>query len=147
MRFFIFGLILLVLSACLSEPNCLVTTSNEVKIAFKQANTNTPKKVIFEAITSSGTDVVYKTDSITQITLYVDPRATQTTFKFYDQAAHLDSLTLSYKIQNIVISPACGAFPFYSNLKVVAYTFSDTVLVTNSLLSNVTSNLNVEVKY
>ena len=108
MRFFLFGLILLVLSACLSEPNCLVTTSNEVKIAFKQANTNTPKKVIFEAITSSGTDVVYKTDSITQITLYVDPRATQTTFKFYDQAAHLDSLTLSYKIQNIIISPACG---------------------------------------
>jgi hypothetical protein len=146
-RFFVVGLILLILSSCLSEPDCLVTASNEVKVVFKKAEKDSLKTVDFPAITSSGTDAIIVAKSVTQILLYVDPRAVQTTFKFFQENGNVDSVTLSYDIQNILISPQCGAYAYYSGLKVLSYTFSDTVKVTNPMLSNSTTVQNVEIKF
>ncbi len=147
MRFFLVGLITIVLSACLSEPDCLVTASNEVKIVFKKAHKDSLKYVQFPIIESSGTDVIFVADSVSNITLYVDPRATQTTFKFQQETGKTDYVTLKYNIQNILISPACGAYRYYSGLQVVDYSFSDTVKVTNPTLSNNSTVQNVEIKF
>ena len=147
MRFFLIGLIIIIFSSCLSEPDCLVTASNSVKLVFKNAHLTTPKFVKFPIIYSSGTDAIFVADSVSHIELYVDPRSTQTTFKFQGEDDKIDSVTLKYKIQNILISPECGAYPYYSGLQVIAYTFSDTVRVLSPTLSNDSTAQNVEIKF
>jgi hypothetical protein len=146
-RFFLVGLITVVLSSCLSEPDCLVTASNEVKIIFKKKDTDTLKYVKFPVIKLSGTDAIYVADSVTGITLYVNPATQQTTFKFQTEANTVDTLTLQYDVQSILISPACGAYRYYSGVRVVSYSSFDTVKVTNPTLSNNTQVKNVEIKF
>jgi hypothetical protein len=147
-RFFVVGVTIIIFSSCLSEPDCLVSASNEVKMVFKKANKDSLKYVKFPVIKSSGTDVIFVADSVTSILLYVDPRATQTTFRFqHENGTTTDTLMLRYNIQDILISPDCGAYRYYSGLQVVAYSFSDTVRITNSTLSNASTVQNVEIKF
>ncbi len=147
MRFFLFGLIIVIFSSCLSEPDCLVSASNEVKIVFKKAKKEDLQFVQFPVIESSGTDVLFIADSVSSIKLYVDPRAAETTFRFHQETGTTYSVTFKYDVQNILISPACGAYRYFSGLKVVSYTFSDTVKITNPILSNNKDVKNVEIKF
>ncbi|MEJ0054216.1 MAG: hypothetical protein WDN75_00345 [Bacteroidota bacterium] len=57
MRFFLFGIIILLLSGCLSEPDCVATTNNLVQFRFRDATTNKLKKKMFSSIiiSSDGT--------------------------------------------------------------------------------------------
>jgi hypothetical protein len=144
-RFFLIGLIIFVLSSCLSDPNCIITASNEIKIQFKKKGTDSLKFVTFPSITSSGTDKTTSMDSATAIRLYVNPRDTTTTFKFQHDGIE-DTLRIKYFQQTIVISPECGAYTFYSHLAVDGYSFAGTVRVLNAQLSTV-NVVNLEIKY
>jgi len=146
-RFFLVGLITVILSSCLSEPDCLVTASNEVKIVFKKKDTDTLKYVKYPVIMLSGTDAVFAADSVTGIKLYVNPATQETTFKFQTETGTVDTLTLQYDVKNILISPACGAYRYYSGVRVVSYSHFDTVRVTNPTLSNNIQVQNVEIKF
>lgn len=144
MRYFLFGLLVVLFSSCLSEPDCIVTASNEVKIAFKKLPSDTSKTIVLDSILVSGTDSVFNVqDTTSSVVLPVDPRATTTTFRFFYDSTE-NTLILTYRQQARIISPACGAFTHFINLAITVSTFSDAT-VNNPELS-VSTATNVTIK-
>lgn len=154
MRFFLAGIIILLLSACLSEPDCLVIATNNLRISLKNAGTGAAQKVLFSFIKVSGTDTTFfSKDSVTALILPVDPLAPRTTFKFKygtvlnsKPVLRTDSVTVAYATQIVIISPSCGAAVYHTNLTVFATSFTIEPKVVNSQLSTrATSNLEIKL--
>lgn len=144
MRYFLFGLLVLLFSSCLSEPDCIVTASNEVKIAFKKLPSDTSMIIILDSILVSGTDSVFNVkDTTSSVVLPVDPRAATTTFRFFYNSTE-NALTLAYKNQTQMISPDCGAFTHFINLEIKVSTFADATVSTPDL--SISSATNVKIK-
>ncbi len=154
MRFFLAGIIILLLSTCLSEPDCLVTATNNLRISLKNGGTGTAQKALFSSIKVSGTSATFfSTDSVTTLILPVDPLATRTTFKFQygtvlnsKPVVRTDSITVTYATQIVIISPTCGAAIYHTNLTVSATSFVIEPKVVNSQLSTrATSNIEIKL--
>ena len=144
MRFLLPGVILLVLSACLDEPDCIVTATNLVKISLRKINVDSANTVAFSKITVTGTDTLfYKNKKASSLSLPVNPGTTKITIKFY-YGASIDSLTLGYSLRRVIISPDCGAFVYFENLGVLSTSFTS-IKVNNSQLSTSATN-NLEIK-
>jgi hypothetical protein len=54
-----------------------------------------------------------------------------------------DALTLSYSSETQLISEECGAFQYQKDLAIVSTDFAKTKLINTSLLTTVTSNLEI----
>lgn len=141
----------LLLSGCLSEPDCVSTKNNSVQLKIRSAETNKYTKFIFSSITVSGTtDTFHTTDSIGTLRLPVDPFTSQTTYNLtYDKIVNSVaqtqnvSIILGYKAQYIIISTDCGPYLFCSDLTVVDSSMESKLL--NSQLST-GETVNVEIK-
>lgn len=154
MRFFHSVIIILMLSTCLSEPDCLVTASNKLRISLKNAETGASQKVLFSAVKISGTDVVLFTpDSVTSLIIPVDPLGTETTFIFeYGtvlNSVHVtktDFVTVSYASQTVILSPTCGAAVYHTNLAVsnTSFTIKPKVLI-NQLSTSAAANIEIKL--
>jgi len=74
-RFFFIGILVLLLSACLSEPDCTVTATNIVRITLKKAITRDSVIFVkFKSITVSGTESTFQNlagDSVSTLQLPV----------------------------------------------------------------------------
>ena len=153
MRFFPASVLILLLSACLSEPDCLVTATTGVKISFRDPVTGIAKNVKFHSIRVSSLSGQYiPPDSLRSIALPVDPYETETTFIFDYGAIEsgvsvikTDAMTLTYTSQTVIISPDCGGAIYHTNLAVKEYTFVTAPKVVNTQLSTL-ATLNVEVR-
>lgn len=144
MRFLPLGFLAILFSACLDEPDCIVTASNEVKISFEKITSDSARAVEFNSILVSGTDsVFYEADSVTSVIIPVNPIAFETTFRFFYESA-IDTLVVSYTRQTRVISPDCGAFNYFQDLEVVFSSFPEAKVI-NPQLSN-SSAINVTIK-
>ncbi len=147
---------ILLLSACLSEPNCTPTATNNVKISLKKLLNDSSNLVTFVSITISGADSVIQNLStpVSSLNLPVNPESSETTFKFqYKKKVNAvtviltDSVTLSYAKQNIIISPACGSFVYYTNLAVLSTSFQIVPkVVYNQLSTSATVPTNLQIK-
>ena len=152
MKFLLAGCIISLLLSCVGQPDCLITATNQVKIALKKTTSEEANSVLFTSITISGTDSTFqdkKNAKVSSLILYVNPHDVETTFKFkYLDASNVeksDFLVVSYLAQNVVISPECGGYVYYSNLYVLATSFLITPKIVNSQLST-SATVNIEIK-
>ena len=152
MRFLLPAFIILLFSSCLSEPDCLVTASNLVRIDLKKTDTNAVNTVKFIVIRVQGTDTLfYQDQKASSLILPVNPAGEQTTFHFEYKSSidttvlENDSVTLAYVRQYKVISPDCGGYVYYMNLSVSSYSFSNEPKVVNAQLST-SATPNLEIK-
>ena len=153
MRFFPASVLILLLSACLSEPDCLVTATTGVKFSFRDPVTGIAKNVKFHSIkvTSLGGQLV-PPDSLKSIILPVNPFEPETTFIFEYGAIEsgasvikTDAMILTYTSETVIISPDCGGAIYHTNLAVKDYSFVSPPKVVNTQLSTL-ATLNVEVR-
>lgn len=118
-------LILALLASCFNEGDCLITATNRLHLQFKKrTNTKLDTLVPFKSIVVSGTDsvVVFKSAQ-SDILLPVDIRLDSTEFIFNrldkdNQPVAPDTLRIGYTRQARVISKDCGAYMYYSGLKI-----------------------------
>ncbi|MBL7851724.1 MAG: hypothetical protein JNN04_12545 [Cyclobacteriaceae bacterium] len=149
LRFALPAFLAVIFSSCLSDPDCVITATNDVKISFLKVTpdsvrTEVRDTLILDSIRISGTDsVFYVADTVSSVVLPVNVGAYETTFFFYYESQQ-DSIKMSYTRNTRVISPACGAFNYFQDLSLLLSTFSE-VKVTEAELSTSVSN-NVKIK-
>jgi hypothetical protein len=152
-RFLLSAIIILLLSTCLSQPDCLVTATNLVKISLKRLDSDSVNTVKFILVRVSGTDsVFYQNKTESTITLPVNPGTLITTFAFEYKSkpdtsiVKKDSVALTYAGQYFVVSPDCGGYVYFSNLTVASTSFVNVPKVVNPQLStSATSNLEIKL--
>lgn len=143
--------LLFVVTSCLNQANCLITSTNLVKISLKKVIDNSAATITFNSITVSGTSFsFYNNATTTALNLPVNPDTTETTFLFsYQETADgairnkTATLSLSYSNEIQLISEDCGAFQYQKDLAVVSTDFAKTKLLNTSLLTSVPSNLDI----
>jgi Family of unknown function (DUF6452) len=144
-RFLPLGILIILFSACLNEPDCIVTSSTDVKMSLHKITSDSARAVEFAYILVSGTDTVfYENDSVTSVVVPVNPNATQTMFRFFYESK-IDTLVLSYTRQTKVISPPCGAFNYFQNLKVVSSTFPEALVINPQLSTSAAPNVTIKL--
>jgi hypothetical protein len=137
-----FLVLMVLVTACLSDPDCLVTSSNLVKIQFKNLK-NKNKNIKLDSVEVAGLGYFYPTtDSVSNISLPVSPISNEATFTFYYYKT-APNVTVGYLTQAEVISTKCGAFTNYIDLRVTTTTFDSLVLINDQLRIN--QNVNLEV--
>lgn len=149
LRFFLLALLAAVFSSCLSDPDCVITASSELKIDFLKitpdsVRTEQRDTLILDSIRVSGTDsVFYVADTVSSVVVPINVGAFETTLFFYHESQQ-DSIKVSYTRTTRVISPACGAFNHFQNLALILFTFPEVVLVNSELSTS--SEVNVKIK-
>jgi hypothetical protein len=142
-RFFPLGLILIIFSSCLNEPDCIITATNNVSIKFKRLKSDTA--VLIDSIQVSGTlTLFHKDDSVSDLLVPVDPGQLTATFRFYYNFT-MDSIRLSYTRKAQLISPACGAFTHFQDLTVLSTSFSDLTVNDPQLSTSAGTNLIIKL--
>jgi hypothetical protein len=129
MKFALLIFLCAIFASCFNPGDCLVTATNYMHIQFfKKLNPTLDSAVALTRIFISGTDLYLKfpTDSTVQdLLLPLDIHNNSTTFiwqrtNLYDTLIRVsDTLKVGYTIQSKVISPDCGAFSYYENLKIL----------------------------
>jgi hypothetical protein len=133
------------LAGCLNEPDCIITSTNLVKISFKK-DSKTAREITFDKINVSGlTKDFYVEQKVTSVQLPVDPVEIESTFTFYFEG-RTETMLLTYSKKAEVISASCGAFTNYSDLFVSESSFDSLRITNNQLLINATSNLEVFIE-
>jgi hypothetical protein len=134
--------VIFLFSGCLNEPDCIITSTNLVKIYFK-INSTTPREITFTKINVSGlTKDFYAGQKTSYMELPVNPEDIEATFTFYFEG-RVETVHLTYTKQSQVISTSCGAFTNYSNLSVAETSFELFKITNNLLLLDATSNLEI----
>lgn len=132
-------------ASCLSDPDCVVTASSEVRISFEKISSDSARGVKFDRIEVSGTDsVFYVGDSVTVAGLPIDPDTYLSTFRLYYES-QMDSVTVSYTRITRVISPSCGAFNYFQDLAVVSHSFPAAKVVNPQLAASDETNLIIKL--
>ncbi len=145
MRFLPLGILLLLFASCLDEPDCISTASNKVQIALKRLDFDSARTVIFDSIQVYSTDsVFYKSDTVTVLSLPINPGITETTFLFFYELK-MDSLVLSYTRETKIVSPKCGAFNYFQELGVVSTSFSQVTVANTQLSTGGSTNLTIKL--
>lgn len=142
MRIVQFILLVFLFSGCLNEPDCIITSTNLVKIYFKK-DSKTPREITFTKINVSGlTKDFYAGQKTSYVELPVNPEDVESTFTFRFEG-RVETVLLTYTQQSQVISVSCGAFTNYSNLAVSETSFELYKITINQLLLDATSNLEI----
>lgn len=142
MRIVQFIALIFLFSGCLNEPDCIITSTNLVKIYFKK-DSKTPREIAFTKINVSGlTKDFYAGQKVSYVELPVNPEDIESTFTFTFEG-RVETLHLTYTKQSQVISAPCGAFTNYSNLAVPETSFELFKITNNLLLLDATSNLEI----
>ncbi|HZX74099.1 MAG TPA: DUF6452 family protein [Cyclobacteriaceae bacterium] len=144
-------LLFFVITSCFNQANCLITSTNLVKINLKKLTDSSVATVTFNSVTVPGTSLTfYNNVAATALNLPVDPAATATTFLFsYKETVNgvvtnkSSTLTLGYANESRIISEDCGAFQYHVDLSIMSTDFTKTKLINRSLLTTVTSNLEI----
>ena len=155
MRFLPVFIVLILASACLTEPDCVDAGTNLVIVRLRDS-TNAVTKAVFSSIKVSGLttfNIVPPKDTLSTLNVPVDPLAGQTTYEIKYTYFYLDSIprkrestfTISYTAQNIIVSTSCPPFKQISNLDVPEYTFREKPLVVNRQITN-SETINIEIK-
>jgi hypothetical protein len=133
------------LTCCLNEPDCIITSTNLVKIYFKK-DSKTTREITFDKINVSGlTKDFYAGQKVTSVELPVDPVEIKSTFTFFFEG-RTETMLLTYSKQAEVISAPCGAYTNYSDLFVSETSFDSLRITNNQLLIDATSNLEIFIE-
>lgn len=139
--FWFLGLVLL-LASCLNEPDCIITSTNLVKVSFKNLENKALSMDMDSIIVAGLARPFYKDSTVTSVQLPVSPDQDEAMFTFvYNDLRQ--TLSLSYIRGIEVISPECGAYPNFRGLNVVTTSFDSLNLVNDRLILNATVNLEI----
>jgi len=137
--------LIFLLTGCLNEPDCVITSTNLVKINFKK-DSKTSREITFTRINVSGlTKDFYAQEKVTSVQLPVNPDETEATFTFYFED-RTETIQLTYTRKSEVISVTCGAYTNYAGLTVTESSFELFNVTNTQLLINATSNIEVFVE-
>ncbi len=137
--------LIFLLTGCLNEPDCVITSTNLVKINFKK-DSKTSREITFTKINVSGlTKDFYAQEKVTSVQLPVNPDETEATFTFYFED-RTETMQLTYTRKSEVISVTCGAYTNYAGLTVTESSFELFNVTNTQLLINATSNIEVFVE-
>jgi hypothetical protein len=141
-RFVQIIVLIFLFTGCLNEPDCIVTSTNLVKINFKK-DSKTAREILFTKINVSGlTKDFYAGVKVSQVELPVSPEAEDATFIF-NYEDRTDTIHVTYTRKAQIISAPCGAYTNYGDLFVSESSFEIFKITSNQLLINATSNLEV----
>jgi len=143
-------ILLLAVSSCFDEGECLITNTNIMKVSLRLKETGELVSVTFDSVSIPHTDSVYYINQNVQgLGLPVNPGVTEMSYVLAYGGINSgikDTVSFAYTNQSVVLAPHCGAFPFQKNLVVVKYTTFglDSVAVTNqTLLRDVVENVRI----
>lgn len=132
------------LLSCLSEPDCIITSSSNVIISFRWPTGDSARHIKFDSIRVIGTDSIFHVGDTTDVVMLpIDPGNYQTKFRFYYETKE-DSITVTYTRATRVISPSCGAFNHYQDLDVPMYSFLSLTIVNDQLSTSEEPNLRIK---
>jgi hypothetical protein len=134
--------VIFLLTGCLNEPDCIITSTNLVKINFKKDSKTTRPIVVTKINVSGVTKDFYTGETVSSVQLPVNPDADESTFTFVFEG-RTETLQLSYTKTTKVISLDCGAFTNYGDLAISESTFELYKITNNQLLINATTNLDI----
>lgn len=142
MRFVQIIVLIFLFTGCLNEPDCIVKSTNLVKISFKK-DSKTAREITFAKINVSGlAKDFYVGQKVSSVQLPLSPVESEAIFIF-NYEGRADTIHLIYTKRAEVISAACGAFTNYGDLFVSETSFELFKITNNQLLINATSNLEV----
>lgn len=145
LRFCLWALFAVLFFSCLSEPDCIITASSDLKISFYKPTSDTARFIKFDRIEVLGTDSVFHVgDSVSSVALPIHTGSYQTTFRFFYENQE-DSLRISYTRSTRVISPSCGGFNHYQDLEVLMHSFTSIKIVNSQLSTSGSPNLNIHL--
>lgn len=145
MRLLFIAFLVLLFSACLDDPDCVVTSTNIVRISLKKIDSDSAQTIKFSRITVSGTDSIFhQGDSVSFVSLPINPGTTETKFKFF-YGLKIDTLVVTYGRTVKLVSPPCGAFAFYQNLNVLSTSFLNVKVTNHQLSTSATNNLEIKL--
>lgn len=129
-----FFILLVILTACLDEPDCVREASNVVKIAFRDISTGERLNVDINKVTISGTDsVFFRMVSANGLPIPVNILDNSSTIVF-DTSERIDTLIFNYNTVTRLISPECGPETFITGLAAKEHTL-DSLRAVNLILS------------
>ena len=135
------------LTSCFDKGDCLITSTNLVKITLQKKQDGSPKTVIFlkvqEMYNLDTVDFVPDTIGVTTLQLPLNPNLQETSFFFLTKDSLPYHLTLGYNTYTRIISADCGAYLYYNKLSVKDTNFDSTKVVFPQLLNSVNKNLEV----
>lgn len=143
MKYIICLVLIAVMSSCFETPNCLINNTNILKIALKSKTDGAAAEVTFDYIYVANLNAnVYENTKLSTLQVPVDPTQSETTIVFKHDAQS-DTLVVNYRNETRLISPDCGAYLYQRDLNVVKSNFYEVRLISNILLTDVTTNLEI----
>jgi Family of unknown function (DUF6452) len=154
--FFAIILTFLLFNACFDQNDCLVTSTNLVKIELATiAGVN--QNVRFVTVRQDSVDsahtrtrhidfVYYQNYPLGSLELPLDPEHDTTYFSFETADKTIYKLAFRYSTFSRVISNDCGAYLYYKDLSVIktdVHPFDSTVVVEPQLFKSVITNVKV----
>ncbi len=141
---------LLVLAACLDDPDCVRNADTALVIQFKRLLDGKNDTLIFYRVEAAGTDSIFygqqpdELDTLlgSVMLLAINPNAVTTEFTFFFPVAER-TLVVEYNRSARFISEDCGSEVSLSGLKVASTSF-DSVRVVNPVLSK-NRTVNIEI--
>lgn len=144
--------VLIIVSSCLDDPDCVRTADTALVINFKRLSDSKVDTVILYNVIAAGSDsIFYKSsepdelDTLNngEVLLAVNPYAEETMFTFLFQAGIERTLKVGYKSTARFISEECGSERNQYDLTILETQF-DSVRVVNPVLSiNRTPNIEI----
>ncbi|CAN5350535.1 hypothetical protein BH10BAC4_BH10BAC4_02260 [soil metagenome] len=157
MRFLLVCIVALLLSGCLSQPDCPGPASNMAQISFKN-NRSGKAQAIDISMLEFGSKYFLTADSVSSVSIPVNPFTTETTFiinytAILKSLANIDStvtkrdtITVGYSVQNIIVSTDCGAYLLCKDLLLKYSSFkNEAKLVNNQLSTRATVNITIKL--
>jgi hypothetical protein len=141
--------LMVVMTACLEEPDCLQQADTALIIDFKKLPDGITDTLIFSRIVAEGADSIFyfqtpvdKIDSLTSVTLAVNPYANETLFVFY-LGEFTKRLKVGYQTETSFISKECGSEQLHKNLIILESEFDSVRVVNNVLTTERLTNLEI----
>jgi hypothetical protein len=141
--------VMLVVSSCLDDADCVKRGDNALVISFKKLSDGKADTVVFYNVSAAGADsIFYKSsepdelDTLSAALLAVNPYAEETLFTFAFESES-KTLKVGYKNEARFVSEECGSEQVQSNLTILETQF-DSVRVVNSVLSTIRTT-NIEI--
>lgn len=140
------------LGSCLDNDICLRGADNALVIDFKKivAGEEVDDTVILLNVMAVGiSDSIFyggigdDYDTLTSVTLTVDPFDNTTSFTFNDFKGLTKTLEVSYKTEVRFVSEECGSERLQYDLKIVNTTFNSARVVRNSLNKGRSTNIEI----
>jgi hypothetical protein len=136
--------LLLLLGSCFNEGDCLITSTNLVKIDLLSKVDGSSRLTTFLQVRTDSLEFVAHGDTtVVSLQLPLNPDKLEESFTFLTSDSLTFHLDLKYNTFTRIISSDCGAFLYYDGLSIKETDFNNTKVITTQLLTSVGTNLEV----